>query len=91
MATPKLDFTTKELQKMDRQELITLFMEQQSFAISTLKEFAEVNRKLADMATEIATIKESKTVVPASNISEERFSRMEREHFQMQQYSRRLH
>ena len=74
---------------MDRQELITLFMEQQSFAISTLKEFAEVNRKLADMATEIATIKESKTVVPASNISEERFSRMEREHFQMQQYSRR--
>ena len=43
MATPKLDYTAKELNKMDRQDLIDKFIEQQSFAISTLQKFAEVN------------------------------------------------
>ena len=37
-----LEYTAKELNKMDRQDLIDKFIEQQSFAISTLQKFAEV-------------------------------------------------
>ena len=87
MATPKLNYTAKELSKMDRQDLIDKFIEQQSFAISSLQKFAEVNENIANLATEMAIIKKS---IPAASSSSSNISeRMEREHYQMQQYSRR--
>ena len=87
MATPKLNYTAKELSKMDRQDLIDKFIEQQSFAITSLQKFAEVNEKIANLATEMAIIKKS---IPAASSSSSNISeRMEREHYQMQQYSRR--
>ena len=72
---------------MSKEELINTYLETQSFAVSILQKFEAVSMKVDSMSAEIAIIKESK-----QNLNpdiEERIRRIEEEHYEMQQYSRR--